>query len=143
MQWRLFAEGALRNKVFHDDVIRIAAKPVWLATGISIMTTPPFHPELINTIIAMCGCVLAILLPEGSSDDICRPAQKGEYSPVPDCRQCKTSNPAYYAGCIKKIFPVHHHCHAQIHEREKFWFNTLQQKIVVRFSLCCVVAISE
>ena len=52
-------------------------------------------------------------------DDIYRPVKNNEFPHVPDCRQCKADNPEYYEGCIKKIFPVHHQCHKDIHEVEK------------------------
>ena len=130
-QWKLFAEGALRNRVFHEDVIR--------RSKTCLVCNRHFnheHAAVSSKIDKHHHCYVRLCigstLPE-DSDDIYRLAQKGEFSPVPDCRQCKADNPAYYAGCIKKIFPVHHHCHAQIHEREKFWFNTLSKKLLSGF----------
>ncbi|MBX3631246.1 MAG: hypothetical protein KF908_15350 [Nitrosomonas sp.] len=130
-QWKLFAEGALRNNVFHNDVIRrgktcLACNRHFNHEQAAVSSKIDKHHHCYLRL-----CIGSILL-EGSSD-IYRPPHKGEYSPVPDCRQCKASNPAYYAGCIKKIFPVHHHCHEQIHEREKFWFNTLSKKLLFGF----------
>lgn len=58
VQWQLFAEGALRNRVFHDDVM-YRVKLVWPATGISITSTPPFRPKSTNTIIVICVFVPA------------------------------------------------------------------------------------
>lgn len=130
-EWKLFAEGALRNKVFHDDVIHrgntcLACNRHFIHEHAAVSSKIDKHHRCY---VRLC---IGNILPEGS-DDIYRPAQKGKFSPVPDCRQCKASNPAYYAGCIKKIFPVHHHCHEQIHEREKFWFNMLSKKLLSDF----------
>ena len=61
-------------------------------------------------------------------DDIYRPVKNNEFPHVPDCRQCKADNPEYYEGCIKKIFPVHHQCHKDIHGVEKNHFTKLSKK---------------
>lgn len=130
-QWKLFAEGALRNKVFHDDVINRGKK--------CLACNRYFNHE--NSAIASkidkhhhCYMRLCIgnTLSE-NSEDIYRQAKSHEFPYVPDCRTCKTDNPAYYAGCIKKIFPVHHQCHSHIHEREKFWFYSLNNKLLSGF----------
>lgn len=130
-QWRLFAEGALRNKVFHDDVIHRGKTCLACSRHFNHE-----HAAVSSKIDKHHHCYLRLcigrVLPE-DSEDIYRPAQNGENSPVPDCRQCKTNNPEYYAGCLKKIFPVHHRCHTHIHEREKVVFDTLNKKLLSRF----------
>lgn len=130
-QWQLFAEGALRNRVFHDDVMYRGK--TCLACNRHFNHE---HAAVSSKIDKHHYCYLRLcigsILPE-DSEDIYRPAKKEEHPSVPDCRQCTTSDPEYYAGCIRKIFPVHHRCHTHLHEREKFWFSALGKKLLCRF----------
>jgi hypothetical protein len=130
-QWQLFAEGALRNKVFHDDVMNLGKTCLACNRHFNHehATTSSKIDKHHHCYIRLCT---GNVLPE-DSEDIYRPAKKEEYSLVPDCRQCKASNPEYYAGCIRKVFPVHHQCHKHIHEREKFVFDTMNKKLLSSF----------
>jgi hypothetical protein len=67
------------------------------------------------------------------SEDIYKPAKNSEFPHVPDCRQYKIDHPEYYEGCIKKIFPVHSHCHEDIHEVESHLFAKLGKKLQTDF----------
>jgi hypothetical protein len=132
-QWRLFAEGALRNKVFHDDVIGRGNK--------CLVCDRQFNDgkaSVSSRIEKHHHCYLRLcigsILPE-KSEDIYRPAKNREFQYVPDCRQCKTNNPEYYEGCIKKIFPVHHKCHENIHEVEKNLFARLSTNLQKSFDV--------
>ena len=131
IEWKLFAEGALRNKVFHDDVINRGNK--CLACNRHFNHE---HAAVSSKIDKHHHCYVRLcrgnILPEGS-EDIYRPARNTEFPHVPNCRTCKTENPEYYEGCIKKIFPVHHQCHGRIHEVEKFRFNKLGKKLLSSF----------
>lgn len=68
------------------------------------------------------------ILPDDSKD-IYRPVKRAEFDHVPDCRQCQAQSPEYFAGCVKKIFPVHSECHEDIHELERYLFMKLSKKI--------------
>ncbi len=130
-QWKLFAEGALRNRVFHDDVIRrgkscLACNRHFNQEHATISSKIDKHH---HCYVRLC---IGNILPE-NSEDIYRPTRNTEFSHVPDCRTCKTDNPEYYEGCIKKIFPVHHQCHRHIHEVEKFRFIKLGKKLLSGF----------
>lgn len=131
MAWKLFAEGALRNKVFHDDVMGRGKK--CLACNRRFNNNKAAVSSKIDKhhhcYLRLC---IGNILPE-DSDDIYRPVKNGEFSHVPDCRQCKIDHPEYYVGCIKKIFPVHHQCHEDIHEVEKYHFTKLGKKIWADF----------
>lgn len=131
MAWKLFAEGALRNQIFHDDVLNRGKT--------CLVCNRNFNKDkaaVSSKIEKHHHCYLRLcignLLPEGS-EDIYRPAKTGEFNLVPDCRQCKEENPEYYQGCIKKIFPVHSKCHEDIHEREKIYFTKLAKKLMSDF----------
>ena len=125
--WRLFAEGALRNRVFHEDVIKRGTK--CMACNHHFNNDHAKHHSHIEK---HHHCYLRLctgdVLPE-TSNDIYRPHTHGEFAHVPDCRKCKSDNPDYYAGCIKKIFPVHGECHEDIHEVEKYFFSKLSRKL--------------
>lgn len=112
--WRLFAEGALRNRIFHDDILNRGKK--CLACDRQFSTGKKRHSTRIekhhHCYLRLC---LGNMLPD-KSGDIYRPSRNGEFPHVPDCGQCKVDNPEYYEGCIKKIFPIHSQCHEDIHE---------------------------
>jgi len=130
-EWRLFAEGALRNRIFHDDVMNRGSKCLACNRHFN-------HKKAVvsSKIDKHHHCYMRLcignILPD-NSEDIYRPIKNNEFPHVPDCRTCKTNNPEYYEGCIKKIFPVHHQCHRHIHEVEKFWFNKLGKKLLSNF----------
>lgn len=129
--WKLFAEGALRNKMFHDDVIHrgkkcLACNRCFNHDKASVSSKIEKHH---HCYLRLC---IGKLLPE-ESEDIYRPAKEGEFNLVPDCRQCKADNPEYYEGCIKKIFPVHGKCHEDIHALEKHIFTDLRKKLLANF----------
>lgn len=98
--WKLFAEGALRNKIFHDAVINRGNK--CLACSRSFITGKikrfPHIEKHHHCYIRLC---IGHILPEGSGD-IYREAGNAEFPHVPDCRQCKANSPEYFEGCIKK-----------------------------------------
>ncbi len=132
-EWKLFAEGALRNKVFHDDVINRGHK--------CLACNRRFNHEkaVVSSKIDKhhhCYVRLCIgnILPD-NSEDIYRLTRNNEFPHVPDCRTCKTDNPEYYEGCIKKMFPVHYQCHERIHEMEELRFNKLGKKLLSNFRL--------
>lgn len=121
--WKLFAEGALRNRVFHEDILGrgkkcLACKRRFNDGKVSISFRIEKHHQCY---LRLC---IGNVLPE-DSDDIYRPVRNREFQFAPDCRQCKANNPDYYEGCIKKIFPVHSRCHANIHKVEKYLFAHL------------------
>ncbi len=129
--WRLFAEGALRNRIFHDDILNRGKKCLACdrrfndnKAAVSSRIEKHHHCYLRQ-------CIGNIL--PGKSDDIYRQAKNGEFAHVPDCRQCKADNPEYYKDCIKKIFPVHSKCHEDIHKVEKHLFTKLGKKIRTDF----------
>ncbi len=129
--WKLFAEGALRNKVFHDDVMGrgkkcLACNRHFNNDKAAISSRIEKHHQCY-----LRPCI-GDTLPEDSSD-IYRPVNNGEFPHVPDCRQCKADNPEYYEGCIKKIFPVHRQCHEHIHKVEKHLFAKLGKKLLSDF----------
>ncbi len=132
-EWKLFAEGALRNKVFHDDVINRGNKCLACNRRFNHKKSVVSSKIDKHHHCYVRLCIGNILLDK--SEDIYRTANNGEFPHVPDCRQCKTNNPEYYEGCIKKIFPVHHQCHGHIHEVEKFRFNKLGKKLLSGFRL--------
>lgn len=121
--WKLFAEGALRNKIFHDAVMSRGNK--CLACSRSFITGKikrfPHIEKHHHCYIRLCT---SMILPDDSGD-IYRETNNTEFPHVPDCRQCKADNPEYFEGCIKKIFPVHRSCHSHIHEMEKVLFDRL------------------
>ncbi len=129
--WKLFAEGALRNKVFHDDVLNRGNK--CLACGQPLINEKTKHLHIEkhhHCYIRLCtGTILS-----DESNDIYREAKNSEFPHVPDCRRCKATNPDYYEGCIKKIFPVHSKCHGHIHEIEKILFDKLEKKLRCDFA---------
>ncbi|MCB1977638.1 MAG: hypothetical protein KDE66_11620 [Nitrosomonas sp.] len=125
--WKLFAEGALRNKVFHDDVMNrgkkcLACNRCFNHEDAAVSSRIEKHHQCY---LRLC---IGQILPE-DSEDIYRLVKNGEFPHVPDCRQCKTENPEYYEGCIKKIFPVHSQCHEDIHEVERHLFIKLSEKL--------------
>lgn len=126
-EWRVFAEGSLRNKVFHDDVLNRGDK--CLVCNKSLGTA---NSNKTSHIEKHHHCYMRLctgkILPENSYD-IYRKASKTEFPLVPDCRQCKIDNPKYYIGCIKKVFPVHRKCHCKIHKVEKYLFEKLGKKL--------------
>lgn len=132
-EWKLFAEGALRNKIFHEDVINRGKMCLACDKSLKNKRTKTLFKidKHHNCYMRLC---IGNVLPENSKD-IVRPQQNDEYSYVPDCRQCKSINPEYYEGCIKKIFPVHRQCHRRIHELEKILFKNLGKKLSSSFSL--------
>ena len=125
-EWRLFAEGALRNKVFHDDVLNRGSK--CLACGQSLIHGKTKYLQIEKHHHCYLRLCTGNILP-GDSSDIYRAAKNAEFAQVPDCRNCKANNPDYYEGCIKKIFPVHSKCHGHIHEVEKVLFGRLERKL--------------
>ena len=131
-EWRVFAEGSLRNKVFHDDVLNRGDK--CLVCGKTLNTA---NSKKIAHVDKHHHCYMRLctgnLLPD-NSDDIFRKARKADFLRVPDCRQCKLTNPNYYSGCIKKIFPVHRKCHRKIHKVEKALFDRLSKKLKKDFA---------
>jgi len=125
--WRLFAEGALRNRLFHDDVMDrrkkcLACNRRFNNSKATVSSKIDKHR---HCYLRLC---IGNILPKDSGD-IYRPIKNGEFPHVPDCGQCKADNPEYYEGCIKKIFPVHHQCHEDIHEVEKYHFTKLRKKM--------------
>lgn len=129
--WKLFAEGLLRNRFFHEEILRRGNK--CLACNRHFNNKKAATSSKIEK-HHQCYLRLCIgkILPE-DSDDIYRPIQSGEFQFVPDCRCCKTENPEYYQGCIKKIFPVHSKCHEDIHEVESYIFLNLKKKLLKSF----------
>jgi hypothetical protein len=130
-EWKLFAEGALRNKVFHDDVLSRGSK--CLACGQKLITGKTKYPHIEKHHHCYIRLCTGTILPDDSTD-IYREAQNSEFPHVPDCRQCKATNSDYYEGCIKKIFPVHGKCHGHIHEVEKALFDWLGEKLKAAFA---------
>lgn len=132
-EWRVFAEGSLRNKAFHDDVLNRGDKCLVCNKTLGTAT-----PKKSSRIEKHHHCYMRLctgnILPNNSVD-IYRKARKTEFPLVPDCRQCKIDNPKYYAGCLKKIFPVHRKCHEDIHECEKSAFKILSMKLLTNFGL--------
>ena len=131
MQWKLFAEGALRNKIFHDDVMNrgnkcLACNRYFNHEKSVVSSKIDKHHHCYVRL-----CIGNILL--NNSEDKYRPARNNEFPHVPDCGTCKANNPKYHEGCIKKIFPIHHQCHGRIHEREKSLFNKLGKKLLSSF----------
>lgn len=129
--WKLFAEGALRNKVFHDDVKGrgkkcLACNRCFNNDKATVFSRIEKHH---HCYLRLC---IGNILPEDSSD-IYRPIKNGEFPHVPNCSQCKANNPEYYEGCIKKIFPVHSQCHEHIHKVEKYLFAKLRKKLLIDF----------
>lgn len=106
-EWKLFAEGALRNQVFHEAVMNRGNK--CLACNQPLITG---RAKKSSHIEKHHHCYLRLctghILPKGSGD-IYREA----------------NNPEYFEGCIKKIFPVHRSCHGYIHLVEKMLFDRL------------------
>jgi hypothetical protein len=129
--WKLFAEGALRNKVFHDDVLNRGSK--CLACGQKLNSGKTKYPHIEKHHHCYIRLCVGTILPDDSAD-IYREAKSREFPHVPDCRQCKATNPDYYEGCIKKIFPVHGKCHGHIHEVEKALFDRLGEKLKAAFA---------
>ncbi len=129
--WKLFAEGALRNKVFHDDVMKRGKK--------CLACNRRFNNDkaaVSSKIEKHHHCYLRLCIGDilsEDSGDIYRPVKNGEFPHMPNCRQCKADNPEYYEGCIKKIFPVHSQCHEDIHEDEKYFFIKLGKKLLTDF----------
>ncbi len=124
--WKLFAEGALRNKIFHDAVISRGNK--CLACAKALLPSKTKYPHIEKHHHCYLRLCTGNILPD-DSDDIYREAGNGEFPYVPDCRQCKADTPEYFEGCIKKIFPVHSTCHDHIHEVEKVLFDKLGKKL--------------
>lgn len=122
-EWKLFAEGALRNRVFHDAVMHRGNK--CLACRQSLITGKTKYPHIEKHHHCYLRLCTGNILPDDSGD-IYREAQKTEFPHVPDCRQCKANSPEYFEGCIKKIFPVHGKCHSHIHEVEKVLLDRLR-----------------
>lgn len=131
--WRLFAEGALRNWVFHEGVMHRGTKCMACNHHFNNgKTTHHSHIEKHHhCYLRLC---IGDILPE-DSEDIYRPTKNGEFEHVPDCRKCKMDNPEYYQGCVKKIFPVHGECHEDIHELEKWFFKKLSKNIRLSWKL--------
>lgn len=129
-EWKLFAEGALRNKVFHGDVLNRGSK--CLACGQKLITGKTKYPQIEKHHHCYLRLCTGMTLPD-DSDDIYREAKSAEFPHVPDCRHCKATNPDYFEGCIKKIFPLHGKCHGHIHEVEKVLFDKLSEKLKADF----------
>ncbi|MBX3617107.1 hypothetical protein [Nitrosomonas sp.] len=125
-QWKLFAEGALRNQVFHDEVMHRGNK--CLACDQLLTTGKTKYPHIEKHHHCYLRLCAGNILPDDSSD-IYREVRNAEFPHVPDCRQCKVNNPEYFEGCIKKIFPVHGKCHGHIHEVERYRFDKLAEKL--------------
>lgn len=129
--WKLFAEGVLRNRFFHEEIMKrgpkcLACDRHFNGENAAVSSKIEKHHHCYLRL-----CIGKLLPPD--SDDIYRPAKDGEFPLVPDCRRCKAENPEYYQGCIKKIFPVHGKCHEDIHELEKLLFTNLKKKLRADF----------
>ena len=126
-RWRLFAEGCLRNRYFHEEVFmrgpkclpcdrRFNKKEASVASKIE-----KHHADYLRVCIGP-------LLPN-DHEDIYRPAVKGEIDQVPDCRRCHEENFDYFEGCLKRIYPVHGFCHGRIHDKERHFVKKAQAKL--------------
>ena len=110
-RWRLYAEGCLRNRYFHEEVFLREPKCLPCdrkfskSEGKVTSKIEKHHADYLRI------CTGA-LLPD-DHDDIYRPAVKGEIDQVPDCRRCHAENYEYFEGCLKRIYPVHGACHGR------------------------------
>lgn len=116
-EWRLYAEGCLRNRRFHEAIFErgskclVCDKPILGKDGKRVKQCDKHH----NDYLRLC---IGWPLDEGHNDEI-RPIEGREFYQVPDCASCEEQDPEYFAGCVNKVFPVHRHCHGRIHEVEK------------------------
>ena len=116
VRWRRFAEGCLRNRYFHEEVF--LRGPKCLPCGRHFNKKDAAVTSKIEKHHAdyLRLCIGSPLPPD--HDDIYRPAVKGEFDEVPDCRRCREENYEYFEGCLKRIYPVHASCHGRIHEKD-------------------------
>lgn len=111
--WRLFSEGCLRNKRFHEAIYERGHNCLVCDKLIRAKKTKQTDKHH-NDYLRLCtGYIL-----QNGDDDIQREATNKDYPRVPDCRNCEDNNPEYFAGCVARVFPVHHACHGKIHELE-------------------------
>jgi len=130
-QWKLFAEGCLRNRYFHEQVLKrgpkcLACKRKFNHANATTQSKIEKHH---NSYTRLC---LGPLLPAGH-EDIYRKASKGEFQDVPNCRQCRKDNPEYFEGCLKIVFPVHGECHGDIHELERYYRKKRRKQLLADF----------
>lgn len=131
--WRAFAEGCLRNRYFHERVIKrgpkcLACNHSFNREDAKISSKIEKHHESYIRL-----CIGAALSP--GDDDIYREATDKEFSQVPDCRRCQAENPTYFRGCLKLIYPLHASCHGRVHEKEKRFIKAWRKKLIDDFNI--------
>jgi len=131
-QWRLFAEGCLRNRFFHERVFGRGSKCLACDRRFN-RKDAAVHSKIQKHHRCYSRICTGQLLSE-NSEDIYRPAVEGEIDAVPDCRQCSIENPEYFAGCLKRIYPVHGECHEDIHELERYFVKKKKWKLLEHFN---------
>lgn len=132
-QWRLFAEGCLRNRYFHEEVFLrgprcLACERQFNRQECQVRSKIEKHH---NDYLHLCQYT-GPLLPK-DHDDIYRPATKDEFDQVPDCRQCHMDDPAKFEACLKRIYPVHSSCHERIHDKERHFNQKARQDLQIQF----------
>lgn len=130
-RWRLFAEGCLRNRYFHERIFQRGPKCLGCDKKFNreeakIQSKIEKHH---NCYMREC---IGSLLPDGHYD-IYRDVSGDESDEVPDCRRCEIDNPEYFEGCLKRIFPVHGECHGDIHEIEQWRNRKLKKTLMAEF----------
>lgn len=121
-QWRLFAEGCLRNRYFRDYIIDRSIK--CLACGKKHTDKSRIEQHHNDYLWNCIGNIL-----DENSPDIQRKAVKGEFPHVPDCRQCRIDNPEHFNECQKRIYGVHAACHERIHDKERYFRTKAAEKL--------------
>jgi len=126
-QWRLFAEGCLRNRYFRDQVLARGPKCMACARKLDARSRIEQHHN------DYLWCCIGTRLPE-DSPDVHRAARENEHPHIPDCRQCHSDNPEHFAECRKRIYAVHATCHERIHENERVYRAKARENLMSRFN---------
>ena len=125
-QWRMFAEGCLRNRYFRDEALKRHPKCKACNKGFDASSRIEQHH---NDYLWTC---IGSPLPE-DSPDIHRKARPHEFPEVPNCRQCHKDNPEHFAACQSRIFPVHAACHELIHDKERYFRSRDKEELLQAF----------
>lgn len=125
-QWRMFAEGCLRNRYFRDEALKRSPKCRACNRAFDDRSRIEQHH---NDYLWVCT---GNPLPE-DSEDIHRAPYPEEHPAVPDCRRCHLENPQQFEGCQKRIFPVHAACHERIHDKERYFRSEAKRKLLKAF----------
>ena len=113
--WLAFAEGCLRNRYFHEQVLARGPKCLGCNRRFNrkvakVRSRIEKHHE---SYIRLC---IGSELPS-SSNDILREVVEREFDRVPDCRRCHAENSEYFQGCLKLVFPMHAACQERCMKR--------------------------